>query len=235
MTVERGRGGRRAAAQRDPGHDRIRTYAGDHPQLLAELGEIRSREGLVDTPKRVEKALKFLTSGYAADVDSVLNNALFTVDYNEMVIVKDIDFYSLCEHHLLPFFGRCHIAYIPKGKVIGLSKIPRLVEVFARRLQIQERMTSRSPRRSGKIEPLGVGVVLEATHLCMAMRGVEKQNSFAITSAMLGGFQHDARTRMEFLELIRRPDLNRAPPSATLPIPHRLPDRGDDRDALPAR
>jgi len=178
-------------------------------QLLAELGEDPSREGLLNTPTRVEKSLKFLTSGYTADVDTVLNNALFTVDYNEMVIVKDIDFYSLCEHHLLPFFGRCHIAYIPKGKVIGLSKIPRLVEVFARRLQIQERMTSQiADTILEKIDPLGVAVVIEATHLCMAMRGVEKQNSFAITSAMLGGFQHDARTRMEFLELIRRPDLN---------------------------
>ena len=177
-------------------------------QLLAALGENPSREGLIDTPRRVEKSLKFLTSGYTADVDTVLNNALFTVDYNEMVIVKDIDFYSLCEHHLLPFFGRCHIAYIPKGKVIGLSKIPRLVEVFARRLQIQERMTSQIAETiREKIQPLGVAVVIEATHLCMAMRGVEKQNAFAITSAMLGGFQNDARTRMEFLELIRRPDL----------------------------
>ena len=177
-------------------------------QLLAQLGEDPSREGLVNTPRRVEQALTFLTSGYTADVDTVLNNALFTVDYNEMVIVKDIDFYSLCEHHLLPFFGRCHIAYIPKGKVIGLSKIPRLVEIFARRLQIQERLTSQiADTILAKIDPLGVAVVIEATHLCMAMRGVEKQNSFAITSAMLGGFQHDARTRMEFLELIRRPDL----------------------------
>ena len=178
-------------------------------QLLAELGEDPSREGLVNTPKRVEKALRFLTSGYTADVDSVLNNALFTVNYNEMVIVKDIDFYSLCEHHLLPFFGRCHIAYIPNGKVIGLSKIPRLVEVFARRLQIQERMTNQIAETiREKIGPLGVAVVIEATHLCMAMRGVEKQNSFAITSAMLGGFRSDARTRSEFLELIRRPELN---------------------------
>jgi GTP cyclohydrolase I len=177
-------------------------------RLLAELGEDPSREGLLDTPKRVEKSLKFLTSGYTADVDTVLNNALFTVDYNEMVIVKDIDFYSLCEHHLLPFFGKCHIAYIPKRKVIGLSKIPRLVEVFARRLQIQERMTSQiADTIREKIDPLGVAVVIEATHLCMAMRGVEKPNAFAITSAMLGGFQNDARTRMEFLELIRRPDL----------------------------
>jgi GTP cyclohydrolase IA len=188
-------------------------------QLLAELGEDPSREGLLDTPKRVEKALKFLTSGYNADVDTVLNNALFTVDYNEMVIVKDIDFYSLCEHHLLPFFGRCHIAYIPKGRVIGLSKIPRLVEIFARRLQIQERMTSQiADTIREKIDPLGVAVVIEATHLCMAMRGVEKQNSFAITSAMLGGFQDDARTRMEFLELIRRPDLN--PRATQWPITH---------------
>jgi len=178
-------------------------------RLLAELGEDPSREGLLDTPKRVEKALRFLTSGYVADVDSVLNNALFTVDYNEMVIVKDIDFYSLCEHHMLPFFGKCHIAYIPKGKVIGLSKIPRLVEVFARRLQIQERMTNQIAETiCRKIDPLGVAVVIEATHLCMAMRGVEKQNSFAITSAMLGGFQTDARTRIEFLDLIRRPELN---------------------------
>jgi GTP cyclohydrolase I len=177
-------------------------------RMLAELGEDPDREGLAATPKRVEQSLKFLTSGYQADVDTVINNALFTVDYSEMVIVKDIDFYSLCEHHLLPFFGRCHIAYIPNGKVIGLSKIPRLVEVFARRLQIQERMTSEIAETiREKIKPLGVGVVLEATHLCMAMRGVEKQNAFAITSAMLGGFQNDARTRMEFLELIRRPDL----------------------------
>ena len=174
-------------------------------QLLAEIGENPSREGLRDTPKRVEKALRFLTSGYTADIDAVLNNALFTVDYNEMVIVKDIDYYSLCEHHLLPFFGKVHIAYIPNGKVIGLSKIPRLVDVFARRLQIQERMTNEIAETiRDTIHPLGVAVVCEGTHLCMAMRGVEKQNSFAITSAMLGAFQSDARTRSEFLELIRR-------------------------------
>jgi GTP cyclohydrolase I len=174
-------------------------------QLLSELGEDPAREGLRDTPNRVEKALRFLTSGYTADVDAVLNNALFTVDYNEMVIVKDIDYYSLCEHHLLPFFGKVHVAYIPNGKVIGLSKIPRLVEVFARRLQIQERMTNEIAQTiRQKIAPLGVAVVCEGTHLCMAMRGVEKQNSFAITSAMLGAFQSDARTRSEFLELIRR-------------------------------
>jgi GTP cyclohydrolase I len=176
-------------------------------QLLAELGEDPSREGLLDTPKRVEKSLRFLTNGYAADVDAVLNNALFTVDYNEMVIVKDIDFYSLCEHHLLPFFGKCHVAYIPQGRVVGLSKIPRLVEIFARRLQVQERLTSQiAETLREKIRPLGVGIVIEASHLCMSMRGVEKQNSVAVTSAMLGVFQHDARTRMEFLDLIKRPE-----------------------------
>ena len=156
-------------------------------QLLVELGEDPAREGLARTPQRVEKALKFLTSGYDADIDKVLNDALFTVDYNEMVIVKDIDFYSLCEHHLLPFFGKCHVAYIPQRHVIGLSKIPRLVDVFARRLQVQERMTNQIAETiRQKIDPLGVAVVCEGTHLCMSMRGVEKQNSFAVTSAMLG-------------------------------------------------
>src|SRR6187401_864608 len=178
-------------------------------QLLLELGEDPSREGLLDTPKRVEKALKFLTSGYAADVDATLNNALFSVDYNEMVIVRDIDFYSLCEHHLLPFFGKCHVAYIPNGKVIGLSKIPRLVDIFARRLQLQERMTNQIAETiREKINPLGVAVVCEGTHLCMAMRGVEKQNSYTITSAMLGAFREQSRTRMEFLELLKhRPSM----------------------------
>jgi GTP cyclohydrolase IA len=174
-------------------------------QLLAELGENPLREGLRDTPKRVEKSLRFLTSGYEADIDEVINNALFTVDYSEMVIVKDIDFYSLCEHHLLPFFGKCHIAYIPQQKVIGLSKIPRLVDVFARRLQVQERLTHQVAQViQERIAPLGVAVVMEATHLCMSMRGVEKQNSFAVTSAMLGAFRENARTRMEFLDLIKR-------------------------------
>ena len=177
--------------------------------MLAELGEDPSREGLLDTPKRVEKALAFLTSGYAADVDAILNNALFSVDYNEMVIVRDIDFYRLCEHHLLPFVGKCHVAYIPQGRVLGLSKIPRLVDIFARRLQIQERLTNQiAETLREKVDPLGVAVVMEATHLCMAMRGVEKQNSVATTSAMLGVFREDARTRMEFLELIKRPELN---------------------------
>src|SRR5919201_267998 len=173
-------------------------------QLLAELGEDPSREGLLNTPKRVEKALKFLTSGYELDVDDVLNDALFTVDYSEMVIVKDVDFYSLCEHHLLPFFGKCHVAYIPSTKVIGLSKIPRLVDVFARRLQLQERLTNQIAETiRDKIAPLGVAVVMEATHLCMSMRGVEKQNSFAVTSAMLDAFRDNSRTRLEFLELIK--------------------------------
>ena len=173
-------------------------------QLLIEVGEDPDREGLLSTPKRVEKALTFLTSGYAVNIDEVINEALFTVDYSEMVIVKDIDFYSLCEHHLLPFFGKCHIAYIPASKVIGLSKIPRLVDVFSRRLQIQERLTNQiADTIRDKIAPLGVAVVMEATHLCMSMRGVEKQNSFAVTSAMHGVFRTSARTRMEFLELIK--------------------------------
>jgi GTP cyclohydrolase I len=173
-------------------------------QLLAELGEDPTREGLVNTPKRVEKALRFLTGGYDANVDDVLNGALFTVDYSEMVIVKDIDFYSLCEHHLLPFFGKCHVAYIPTTKVVGLSKIPRLVDVFSRRLQVQERLTNQiADTIRDAVKPMGVAVVMEATHLCMSMRGVEKQNSFCVTSAMLGIFRDNARTRMEFLELLK--------------------------------
>jgi GTP cyclohydrolase IA len=174
-------------------------------QLLVELGEDPSREGLVRTPKRVEKALTFLTSGYHTNIDETLNGALFTVDYSEMVIVRDIDFYSLCEHHLLPFFGKCHVAYIPNGRVIGLSKLPRLVDIFARRLQLQERMTNEIAETIvAKINPLGVAVVCEGTHLCMAMRGVEKQNSYTITSAMLGVFREHGRTRMEFLELLKQ-------------------------------
>ena len=174
-------------------------------RLLADLGEDPSREGLLKTPERVERSLKFLTSGYQKDVDEVLNGALFTVDYTEMVIVKDIDFYSLCEHHLLPFFGKCHVAYLPTNQVIGLSKIPRIVEIFSRRLQVQERLTNEIAETiREKINPLGVAVVLEGTHLCMSMRGVEKQNSTAITSAMLGVFRDDARTRSEFLALIRQ-------------------------------
>jgi GTP cyclohydrolase IA len=174
--------------------------------LLAELGEDPSREGLRDTPRRVDKTLRFLTSGYETDIDSLLNNALFTVEYNEMVIVRNIDFYSLCEHHMLPFFGKCHVAYLPDRRVIGLSKIPRVVDAFARRLQVQERLTSQVAETiRDKVHPHGVAVVMEATHLCMAMRGVAKQNSVTVTSAMLGVFHTDARTRHEFLELIRQP------------------------------
>ena len=181
--------------------DRIREAV---RMLIAELGEDPTREGLAKTPDRVAKALQFLTSGYRQDIDKVINDALFTVDYSEMVIVKDIDFYSLCEHHLLPFFGRCHIAYIPRGKVIGLSKLPRIVEVFSRRLQVQERLTSQiAETLAAKLDPLGVAVVVEASHLCMMMRGVEKQNSSALTSAMHGVFRTDARTRTEFLDLLR--------------------------------
>jgi GTP cyclohydrolase IA len=182
-------------------------------RMLAELGEDPSREGLRNTPQRVERSLRFLTSGYDVDIDDVINGALFTVDYSEMVIVKDIDFYSLCEHHLLPFFGKCHVAYLPSKKVIGLSKIPRIVDTFSRRLQVQERLTNQIAETiRDKVMPLGVAVVMEGTHLCMSMRGVEKQNSFAVTSSMLGVFREDARTRMEFLELIRRRTVT---PSAT--------------------
>jgi len=174
-------------------------------QMLAGLGEDPDREGLLSTPRRVEKSLKFLTSGYAVNIETLINQALFTVDYSEMVIVKDIDFYSLCEHHLLPFFGTCHVAYLPRTKVIGLSKIPRIVDAFSRRLQVQERLTNQiASTIQDAIDPLGVAVVMEGTHLCMAMRGVEKQKSAAVTSAMLGTFREDARTRTEFLTLIRR-------------------------------
>ncbi|MEO6033718.1 MAG: GTP cyclohydrolase I FolE [Verrucomicrobiota bacterium] len=170
------------------------------------LGEDPDRDGLKGTPDRVAKSLKFLTQGYKTDPKTVLNDALFDVRSDEMVIVKDIDFYSLCEHHMLPFFGKCHIAYLPGKKVIGLSKLPRLVEVFARRLQVQERMTHEIARTILELtRAQGAGVVIEAQHLCMMMRGVEKQNSYAITSAMLGCFRDDARTRGEFLELLRHP------------------------------
>jgi GTP cyclohydrolase IA len=194
-----------AAAAVDPSNPKYNIAMQDLvTRILAELGEDPTREGLRATPKRVEQSLRFLTSGYEADIDEVINGALFTVDYSEMVIVKDIDFYSLCEHHLLPFFGKCHIAYIPQGQVIGLSKIPRIVDMFSRRLQVQERLTNEIAETiQAKIDPLGVAVVMEGTHLCMAMRGVEKQNSFCVTSAMLGGFRKDARTRSEFLELIK--------------------------------
>jgi len=174
-------------------------------QLLLDIGEDPKREGLLRTPHRVAKAYEFLTKGYREDVKKVLNEAVFNEKYSEMVIVKDIDFFSLCEHHLLPFFGKCHVAYIPRTKVIGLSKIPRLVDAFSRRLQVQERLTNQIAETiHDVISPHGVAVVMEATHLCMAMRGVEKQRSVAVTSAMLGAFRDRDRTRMEFLELIRR-------------------------------
>ena len=174
-------------------------------QLLARLGEDPQREGLLKTPDRVARSFEYLTSGYRTKVEDIVNGALFTVDYNEMVIVRDIDFYSLCEHHLLPFFGKCHVAYVPNGRVIGLSKIPRLVDMFARRLQLQERMTSQIAETiRDQVQPLGVAVVCEGTHLCMAMRGVEKQASTTVTSAMLGAFHDDPRTRNEFLKLVRQ-------------------------------
>ena len=171
--------------------------------LLNELGEDPKREGLVNTPKRVAKAYEFLTSGYDKDIEHVLNGAIFTEKYDEMVLVKNIDFYSLCEHHMLPFFGKVHVAYIPDGKIIGLSKIPRIVEVFARRLQVQERMTQQIADTINKyIQPKGVAVVSEASHMCMMMRGVEKQHSAAVTSSMLGCFRDEQETRTEFLSLI---------------------------------
>lgn len=172
-------------------------------QLLVQIGENPEREGLLKTPERVARAWEYLTSGYRKDVDEIMNKAVFDEKYDEMVIVKNIDFYSMCEHHLLPFFGKVHVAYIPNGKIIGLSKIPRLVEIFARRLQVQERLTQQIADSLNKyLQPDGVGVVIEAMHMCMMMRGVEKQNSVATTSAMHGSFKEDQRTREEFLTLI---------------------------------
>jgi GTP cyclohydrolase I len=174
-------------------------------EILDSLGEDRSRDGLVRTPERVEKALRFLTSGYAVDVKKIVNSAVFKVKYDEMVIVKDIEFFSLCEHHMLPFYGKMHIAYLAKDKVIGLSKLPRIVDAFARRLQIQERLTQEVAQCIEEVlEPLGVGVVAEAQHFCMMMRGVEKQHSGTVTSAMLGAFRTNKETRDEFLALIRK-------------------------------
>ncbi len=173
-------------------------------QILVELGEDPDREGLKETPRRVDAAFRFLTKGYRENVQEVLNNALFTVDYDEMVIVKDIEVYSLCEHHLLPFFGRCHVGYLPRNQVIGLSKIPRIVDVLARRLQVQERLTQQIAETiRDAINPRGVAVIIEAQHLCMMMRGVQKRNGRMITSAMLGKFREDQRSRVEFLDLIR--------------------------------
>ncbi|MBI3359018.1 MAG: GTP cyclohydrolase I FolE [Nitrospirae bacterium] len=173
-------------------------------KMLTALGEDSSREGLLGTPERVEASLKFLTAGYNQDIDTALNGAFFQVSHTEMVILRDIDFFSLCEHHLLPFFGKCHIAYIPNQRVVGLSKLPRIVEVFCRRLQVQEQLTSQIAETiMEKVAPLGVGVVIEAKHLCVMMRGVEKQNAEMVTSAMLGVFKTDPKTRAEFLDLIR--------------------------------
>jgi len=177
--------------------------------MLVRLGEDPTREGLVRTPERLHKALEFLTRGYSEDPKTVLGDALFTVNYDEMVIVKDIEMFSLCEHHMLPFFGKVHVAYIPNGKVVGLSKIPRLVDVFARRLQVQERMTVEIAETiQNVIQPQGVGVVVEARHLCMMMRGVEKQHSATVTSSMLGCFREETETRNEFLSLIRNKPAN---------------------------
>jgi GTP cyclohydrolase IA len=174
-------------------------------RILELIGEDPNRDGLRHTPERFEKALRFLTSGYHQDPEKLLNGAMFTVCYDQMVLVKDIEFYSLCEHHLLPFFGTCHVAYIPDKRVVGLSKIPRLVNMFARRLQIQERLTNQIANSiQAKIAPLGVGVVIEGRHLCMVMRGVEKENSHTVTSAMLGSFKDNPKTREEFLSLIHQ-------------------------------
>ncbi len=187
--------------------------AADFPSLVREmlvrLGENPEREGLARTPERVHRAMEHLTKGYGEDPEGMLKSALFTVSYDEMVIVKDIEMFSLCEHHLLPFFGKVHVAYIPNGKVIGLSKLPRLVEIFSRRLQVQERLTTQIAETIQRvIEPQGVGVVIEARHLCMMMRGVEKQHSAAVTSSMLGAFREEQQTRDEFLALIRARSAN---------------------------
>ena len=174
-------------------------------EILVRIGEDPTRDGLADTPERMEKSMAFLTRGYTMDVNAVIHDALFDVDYDEMVVVKDVEFFSLCEHHLLPFFGKAHIAYLPNGKVIGLSKIARVVDVFARRLQVQERLTTEiADAISDAIDPQGVAVILEARHLCMMMRGVEKQHSATVTSAMRGVFKTQLQTRNEFLSLVRR-------------------------------
>lgn len=183
----------------------IESLPGHVTEILKILGEDTAREGLVKTPQRVARAWIEMTRGYHADIDALINKAIFNENYNEMVMVKDIRFYSMCEHHLLPFFGRAHVAYIPNGKIIGLSKIPKLVDMFARRLQVQERLTSEVANTlNEKLSPRGVGVIMEARHLCMEMRGAESQDSPTVTSAMLGIFHQDARTRKEFLDLIPR-------------------------------
>jgi GTP cyclohydrolase I len=182
--------------------DRVRLLV---TQLLKALGESPGRNGLLKTPERVAKAFQFMTKGYHQDIDQLLNGALFPIEYDEMVIVKDIDFFSMCEHHLLPFFGKCHVGYLPNKKVVGLSKIPRVVDAFSRRFQVQERLTTQiAETLQRKLNAHGVGVVMEARHLCMMMRGVEKQNTLAVTSSMLGAFRTQEQTREEFLKLIRR-------------------------------
>lgn len=183
----------------------ITTMTGLVSQLLRALGESPRRNGLLKTPERVAKALLFMTRGYHEDIERLLNGALFPIEYDEMVIVKDIDFFSMCEHHMLPFFGKCHVGYLPNKKVVGLSKIPRVVDAFARRLQVQERLTTQiAETLKRKLDAHGVAVVMEARHLCMMMRGVEKQNTLAVTSSMLGAFRTQEQTRNEFLKLIRR-------------------------------
>jgi GTP cyclohydrolase I len=186
---------------KEPSLERIESHFKD---ILKDLGEDPKREGLEKTPHRVAKALRELTSGYRVDVDAMINNALFHESYNEMVVVRDISFYSLCEHHMLPFFGRAHVAYLPNKRIIGLSKIPKIVEIFSRRLQVQERLTLQiAETLQSKLKPRGVAVVMEARHLCMEMRGAESHRSPTTTSCMLGNFQKDARTRKEFLDLVK--------------------------------
>ncbi|WHZ24576.1 MAG: GTP cyclohydrolase I type 1 [Nitrospira sp.] len=197
--VGRSRGSSRNGGPID--EDPIETLIG---RLLLELGETPERNGLLNTPKRVAKAMRFMTQGYRQDIDHLLNGALFPIEYDEMVIVKDIDFFSMCEHHLLPFFGKCHVGYLPNKKVVGLSKIPRVVDAFSRRLQVQERLTVQiAETLKKKLNAHGVAVVMEARHLCMMMRGVEKQNTIAVSSSMLGVFRTQQQTREEFLKLIR--------------------------------
>jgi len=194
----------KSVAPKKAGEPDIARIERHYREILADLGEDPKREGLLKTPLRVAKALRELTSGYRVDLDALINEALFTESYDEMVIVRDIAFYSMCEHHMLPFFGRAHVAYLPKKKIIGLSKIPKIVEVFARRLQVQERLTMDiAYTLADKLKPIGVGVVLEARHLCMEMRGAESHHSPTTTSCMLGVFKKDARTRKEFLELVK--------------------------------
>ena len=193
---------KRKKAASGAGRDEIQPLV---EQLLVHLGEDPSRNGLEKTPERVAKAFRFFTRGYQEDAGKILNGAVFPIEYDDMVVIRDIDFFSLCEHHLLPFYGKCHVAYLPKGRIIGLSKIPRLVEVFSRRLQVQERLTMQiAEALQQKLKPQGVAVVMEARHLCMMMRGVETPNAVAVTSSMQGVFQSQQKTREEFLQLIRR-------------------------------